>query len=227
MALFDAVLFDMDGVIMDSMEYHVKAWQEVYASLHRDRSREDILINESGLDLRGWYDSLHPVPLSPEPGPRELAAATGFVRAQGRRQRAILLQKYGSAIKPYPQALPLLRRLNYLNIPLALVTSSSRITLEAIVPLPLKDCFQAIIAAEEVERHKPDPAPYLAAAARLGVRPCSSLVVENSPGGIRAGLAAGAACVAIASTLPPACLSQADAVYPNLHELALAQGWEL
>jgi HAD superfamily hydrolase (TIGR01509 family) len=207
------------------MEYHVKAWQEVYASFNRYRSREEILLHEGALDLKEWYNSLHDTPLSDPTHPEELAAAYEFMRIQGRRQRAILLSKYLPEIKPYPDALPVLRSLLRLNIPCALVTSSSRITVQEIVPQALRDCFQIIIAAEDVPRHKPDPTPYLAAAENLQVRPQESLVVENSPGGIQSGLAAGAVCAAISSTLPAPVLRQAAAVYPSLRDLAVAQGW--
>jgi beta-phosphoglucomutase len=221
-----AILFDMDGVIMNSMDYHVKAWQEVYASFNRYISREEILLQEGSFDLKEWYNFLQDVPLSEAPGPEELAAAYEFIRAQGRRQRDILLSKYLQEIKPYPDALPVLRALGRLNIPCALVTSSSRITVQEIVPQALRDCFRIIIAAEDVQRHKPDPDPYLAAAEKLRIRPQESLVVENSPGGIRAGLAAGAVCVAVSSTLPASVLLGATAaVYSNLRDLAVAQGW--
>lgn len=113
----------------------------------------------------------------------------------------------------------MVRALRKRGVPCALVTSSSRHTMEAIVPTEIKICLQAVIGAEDVSNYKPKPDPYLAAADKLGVRADDCLVVENSPMGIKAALAAGATCYAISSTLEPVYLSIAHAVFPNLEQL--------
>jgi sugar-phosphatase len=75
------------------------------------------------------------------------------------------------------------------------------------------------VYADDVSRGKPDPEGYLTAAARLGVDPAEALVVEDSPPGIEAGRAAGAATVAVTSTHAAAQLEAADVVMESLEEL--------
>ena len=79
------------------------------------------------------------------------------------------------------------------------------------LPLP-----RVLVTAEDVERGKPDPQPYLAAAAALGVEPSRCLVVEDAPAGIAAGKAAGAAVLAVTTTFPASELGAADYLAPSL-----------
>jgi beta-phosphoglucomutase len=79
--------------------------------------------------------------------------------------------------------------------------------------------FDCIVAAEDVERGKPDPEPYLRAIQKLHVAPSEALVVENAPRGIRAGKSAGCGVVAITSTLSPYHLREADAIVHDFMEL--------
>lgn len=73
-----------------------------------------------------------------------------------------------------------------------------------------------LVCADEVERGKPDPDPYLQAATRLGVDPARCLVVEDSAAGVRSGHAAGAATLALLTSTPEAELGTADLVVPDL-----------
>ena len=86
------------------------------------------------------------------------------------------------------------------------------------------------MTAEDVERGKPDPQPYLAAAEALGVDPARCLVVEDAPAGIAAGRAAGAAVLAVTTTFAGSELGAADYVVPSLAAVSLrsvAEGGEL
>jgi beta-phosphoglucomutase len=79
--------------------------------------------------------------------------------------------------------------------------------------------FDCIITAEDVECGKPDPEPYLRAIQKLHVAPSECLIIENAPLGIRAGKSAGAAVVAITTTLAPYHLREADAIVHDFEEL--------
>ena len=223
--MFSAVLLDMDGVVMNSMDYHILAWQEIYRSLGKDISRQLILENEGTYDIKLWYNTLNDDQLGDNPTPQEMQKAFAFLHEQGQKQRATLLAKYLDKIKPYPEALPFVKALARRGMPCAMVTSSSRLTVEAIVPPELRSCLQTIVSAEDVARHKPDPEPYLEAARRLSVAAGDCLVIENSPGGLEAGLATGATCMAIISTLDASYLHKAQATFPNLYELGKSLGW--
>ncbi len=207
---------------MDSMTWHTKAWQEVFASQGKDVSTEFILQNEGSGDIFLWMKKIFDKDLDLEKNPREVEEALAYMRALGRQQRGIFLGKYKEKVCPYSGALPLLSALKKQGVPCALVTSSSRQTMEVIVPENIMDCLNATVAAEDVRKHKPEPEPYLAAAGKLKVRAQKCLVVENSPGGIKSGLSAGATAMAISSTLAPSFLSAAHQIFASLEELQAA-----
>ena len=87
------------------------------------------------------------------------------------------------------------------------------------LPLP-----RVLVTAEDVERGKPDPQPYLAAAAALGAEPSRCLVVEDAPAGIAAGKAAGAAVLAVTTTFAASALGAADYLAPSLAAVSVALG---
>jgi beta-phosphoglucomutase len=222
-----AVLFDMDGVIMDSMAYHCLAWQEVFRARGREVGREFILQNEGVSDVRFLMKNIFGRDLSGEGDDSpQLGEAVEFLQELGREQRKVFLSRYLPLVKPYPGAGGLLRFLRRRQIPCALVSSSSRLTIANIVPDDLRRLLAVVIGAEDVSRQKPDPAPYLAAAAALRADPGRCLAVENSPGGLQSALAAGARAVGLSTTLPPQLLASAHEVFPNLEALGAALGLE-
>jgi mannitol-1-/sugar-/sorbitol-6-phosphatase len=78
-----------------------------------------------------------------------------------------------------------------------------------------------LVTADDVQRGKPAPDPYLVAAERLGVAPTRCVVVEDAPAGVAAARAAGARVIAVASTMPPAALADADVVIAGLEDLSV------
>ena len=117
--------------------------------------------------------------------------------------------------------------LKAVGVPVALVTSSVRPMVEAFLSRLPEGTFDAVVTANDVENHKPDPEPYLRAAQLLGVDPAGCVVLEDSPSGIGSGLAAGTRVVAIPCIVPlPAqdglsrIGSAADLNIPLLEEIA-------
>ncbi|MBM3933013.1 MAG: HAD family phosphatase [SAR202 cluster bacterium] len=103
-------------------------------------------------------------------------------------------------LQPRPGVRRLLDRLAERRVPCALVTSGTRSYVEtASAQLGLRGYFAAVVAAEDVARHKPDPEPYLKAAAALGVAPSLCLALEDSPTGARSAKRAGMYCIAVPS----------------------------
>lgn len=173
----DAVLFDSDGVLVDSHEYVIVAWQQ--------------LISEFGIESDGILrdmigvravDTLSRV-LPPDVVPKAVA-----------RLEDIEVELALHCV-PMPGALELLAQLPQGSW--TIVTSGSARLAEARwrgagIPLPARP-----ITADRVTAGKPNPEPYLAAAAALGADPSRAVVFEDSPSGGRAGRAAGAAVVAV------------------------------
>ncbi|MFJ9558582.1 HAD family hydrolase [Streptomyces fuscichromogenes] len=127
-----------------------------------------------------------------------MSAAELYARVSGR-----LLDRLRLGVAPLPGAAGLLGALRRAGVPCALVSSSYRAMVDAVLPSLGRAEFAVTLAGDEVRHPKPDPEPYRTAAARLGVAPGRCVVVEDSSAGLRAGLAAGCVTVAVAPTREP------------------------
>jgi mannitol-1-/sugar-/sorbitol-6-phosphatase len=201
-----AVLFDLDGVLVESREATERVWlewaskkgigvQELRAAMHGVRSVEVVRALRPDLDA---------------------VAEAGLIELRQTRDVDGLRAVWGAAA--------VLRALKGDRV--AVVTSATRALAGARLAAVGIEAPAVVVHAEDVERGKPDPEGYLAAAARLGVDPAEALVVEDAPPGIEAGRAAGAATVAVTTTHPAAALSAADVVIETLEELPAVLGRE-
>ncbi|MFH1135895.1 MAG: HAD family phosphatase [Pseudomonadota bacterium] len=204
-----AVIFDLDGVILDSMSGHAAAWLETFAEAGFAVDEAYIYQNEGMLDLER---------LSILAGDGRVFDRDFFDRLLS-RQRDIYLGKFSSAVGIYPRAGRLVERLSAAGLALALVTSSSRQVLSPELRAWLDQYFDQVVTGDQVARTKPHPDPYLQALAGLGVDRTEAVVVENAPAGIEAAKAAGLTCLALTTTLPPANLGRADLVVGDHEDL--------
>jgi len=206
--LIRAVLFDYDGVIVDSMHHHARAWQRIFKKMGISITVEDIFLQEG----------------------RPTTDVVRFILQQHGRQadeetcRSIAKEKENMYIsqKPatvQPQVIQLISDLRRSGLAVGLVTGSPYRSLTAVLPPALLAAFDVIITADDVARGKPAPDPYLAAAQKLKLDPGSCLVVENAPLGIQAAKAAGMKVIGITTTLPEQALNQADVVVRHFEEL--------
>ncbi|MBM9506503.1 HAD family phosphatase [Streptomyces sp. KK5PA1] len=134
-----------------------------------------------------------------------LHRATGGTVPQARIAHdleAAFTARVATQARPRPGALTLLARLRAAGIPAALVTASPRHVADVVLRTLGAHWFALTVAAEDTARTKPDPDPYLRAAELLGVAPGDCVVVEDSPVGLAAALAAGCAAIAVPSTVP-------------------------
>ena len=217
---FEAVLFDLDGVILDSMGHHAQAWQEVLAGVGFRVPTSFILENEGALGAEVLARFLAEHGAEQGLGPEHLGQAQAGMARLLDQQAELYLARHAPEVRAYPGARGLLDFLGRAGVPSALVTSSRRALVSRCLEPGLLQSFAAVVAAEDVSRHKPHPDPYLAAARALGLEPSRCLVVENAPAGIAAALAAGATCYALCTTLPAAKLARAQAVFDGLEALA-------
>jgi HAD superfamily hydrolase (TIGR01509 family) len=177
---YEAVLFDFDGVLADTEPLHWEAWRDAVKPLGIELTWQlyrDELIGVSDPDLVRFLASV-----ARSPVPEQLVW-----QRFPEKQRLFLAKALASP--PIPE--PIRQMINHLShIKLAVVTSTSIREIEPLlVAAALRDCFQTIVAAEDVTRHKPDPEPYLEAARRLSVS--RALVVEDSDAGEAAARRAG------------------------------------
>lgn len=211
---FSAVLFDMDGVVLDTMDRHAACWSE--------------LLHENGFVVDLEFILRHEGCLRPEvlcelAGEGQELTAGDAANLMGDllpKQARMYIERYGDEVRPFPEALEIIRRIANNGLPMALVTSSSRPVVESTLDRELYGCFTHVITSEDVSRHKPDPEPYLAAAKALDVEPAHCLVIENAPAGILAANAAGATCYALTTTLNARYLDQASKIFSSHIDLA-------
>ncbi|MGZ3690726.1 MAG: HAD family hydrolase [Pseudobdellovibrio sp.] len=175
---FKALLFDLDGTLIDSMPLHNRAWKEILAD-HGCVMTDEILTEYTGVPNRktveifnkrfGWK-------LNPEH------------IADLKETRFLQILKDIKTIKITVDV----ARENFGKVPMAIVTGSVKApAIELIKLLDIEKYFSVVVTAEDTKNHKPDPEPFLLAARKLGVEPQKCLVFEDGALGIQGAHAAG------------------------------------
>ena len=200
--MFKAIIFDVDGVLVDSMRFHADAWVEAFREGGISIKREDIYEIEGGNERGIVTKIFEKAGEAPEPEDFESIP---------RRKRGILDL---GLLNPFDGMVGCLKELNK-SFHLALVSGSSRLVVGTVIENFFSDIFEVIVTGSDVENGKPSPEPYLKAVEKLSLPEDECLVVENAPMGIEAAKAAGLYCVAVASTLGPERLQHADLVFEN------------
>jgi sugar-phosphatase len=197
----DAIIFDLDGVLVDSAECIERTWrawatrnqldpESVIAVAHGRRAIETVQLVAPQLSAEAELDSL---------AASESTTSEGVYEITGARELLEMLPADKWAV----------------------VTSGIRAVAEfrlrhAGLPVP-----PVMICADEISRGKPDPEGYLTAAEQLGCSPAECLVIEDAPAGIEPARAAGMRVIAITTTYPPRMLTGADAVVERLTDLSV------
>jgi HAD superfamily hydrolase (TIGR01509 family) len=207
-----AVIFDFDGLIVDTEMPEYLAWQIVYARYGWPFPLSSWLRNVGRNDSP--FDPLGPF-RGPD-SPIEPPAALALWREHHER----LDREY---LKPLPGVLPLLDQLQEAGIRTAIASSTRRQRIETLVAaLRLQDRFGALACGDEVPRAKPAPDVYRLAAARLDVPAAACVALEDSEPGVRAAKTAGMACIAVPSQLTRTMdFSAADLVAASLLEVTV------
>jgi mannitol-1-/sugar-/sorbitol-6-phosphatase len=202
----EAVLFDLDGVLVDSAEVVERTWRrwagrhgldpaEVIRTAHGRRTIETVRLLAPHLAADDEVATLAASESTETDGIHEVPGARELLESLPPRSWAVVT----SGIRPVAEL-----RLRHTHLPTPPV----------------------LVTADQVRHGKPHPEGFLTAAARLGVDPARCIVVEDAPPGIEAAHAAGMRAVAIASTYDPQALAAADAVVPVLASLQIARSSE-
>ncbi len=217
----DAVIFDFDGVIVDSEPVHWAGFARVLSPLGLeltwDRYRERYL----GFDDRDCFAAVladHGVAAGEARLAELTAAKTGAVQ-----------EVLASSAAAMPGAVELISAVAAAGVPAAICSGALRPEIEiAARRIGVWDRFLVVVAAEDVRHGKPDPEGYRIAVDRLAamtgaaLRPGRCAAVEDSPAGIAAAKAAGLRVLAVAVSYPAGALTDADAVVPTLAAASLA-----
>jgi beta-phosphoglucomutase len=202
-----AVLWDMDGVLVDSAEYHFLAWRQALSS------QEGYEINYD--KFRHTFGQRNDTVLRDIFGPGY--ADESIARVADHKEAAYRALVRERGIAPLPGVLKWLAFLQQNGWGQAVASAAPRANVEAIVEaLGIRRYFDAITSAEDVTRGKPDPQVYLLAAERVGATPAKSIVIEDAPAGVEGARRAGMACIGVLSSHGQL---QADMVVHSLEEL--------
>ncbi len=200
------ILFDFDGVLVDSMNDNFCAWEKAFSDFGARIQKEEYFILEGRRLIEIAKILGEKYRISPENYPRIVGLKSKYY-----------LDLY--TFRFYPGVEEFIDLLKKENILISIVSASPREKIEKTVPQNFLKKFDAIIGGDDSEKGKPNPEPYLNACKKLGLIPKECIVVENAPLGIEAAKRAGIYCIAICSTLDKTFLKNADFVIDNFREL--------
>jgi len=203
-----AFIFDMDGVITDTMPYHLRAWRSVFAAQGIQTSHEDIYKREGQKGI----DSVRE--LFKEKG----GLYTGIIGQRLLEEKEKIFKRIFKR-KFIAGSRGFVKKYKTQGFKLALVTGTSRHEAKKLLPHELWDCFDVTVCGSDVQNGKPHPEPYLKALAKLNIKPKEAIVFENAPFGIRSAKAAGLTCLALETSLPASYLKNADAIFTSFKEI--------
>ena len=208
--MLNAVIFDFDGIIVDSEPIHFRAFQASLDPLGQHLHWQEYCADYIGLDDRDAFRK------ALGSGARDLDGdeLDRLIAGKARTFQAIVRAEKISA---FPGAAKLIETLSR-QIPVALCSGGLKgDILPVIGQLGLETAFSAIVTAEDTGISKPDPAPYLLAVRKLGLPDASAaLAIEDTVAGIASARGAGLKVLAVSNSHPPQRLSQADAVCSSL-----------
>ena len=208
----EAVLFDMDGVIIDSEPLWTNAEQHMLARRNLTYSAElkALLMGRDSQDSVALFIEHY-----------NLNEKVEDVIEERDHLVAGLFQEF---LQPIPHVLALIRSVRENGVKTAVVSSSPRRLVDLVLnKLGVNDLFDLVLSGDQVARGKPAPDIYLAAAEALHVKPENSLVIEDAPNGVVAAKAAGMSCLAVCTSVRETELAAADQVVSGFFGISYAE----
>ncbi len=203
-----SVIFDMDGVITNTMPDHFHAWKVTLQKYDIHVSHYDIYSREGQRGIRSVEELF-----------------MQFNKLFNERQALKILAEKEEYFKSFVKQRFVMGTRNFLKslhrrgVRLALVTGTSRHELHRILPEHLYNLFCVVVTGNDVHHGKPHPEPYLKAIEKLDIKKNEAVVIENAPFGIQSAKDAGLTCLALETSLPKKHLSRADHIFPSVKEL--------
>ncbi len=205
--MLKGLIFDVDGVLMDSMPYHADAWVQAFGEVGIHITNMDIYEIE-GSNHKGVVDLIfQKAGMEPDTSDYEVFLI--------KKRENFLRNNRAEPFKGMQMCLKALKK----KYKLAVASGADRTIVNALMGQFYPGIFEAIVSGEDVTRGKPDPEPYLKAALKLGLEPEECMVIENAPLGIKSAKMAGIYCVAVPTYLPKEKLMGADMVLTDHAEL--------
>jgi len=198
------VIWDMDGVLVDTAEFHFQAWSQALSE-HGIPFTRELFTATFGMNNASILQSLRVSP-------------TLRVSVSDRKEQ-LFRQAVRGRVQPLPGVLAWLERLEAAGVQQAIASSAPPANIDALVDeLGLRDYFDAIASGSDLPG-KPDPTLFLEAALLIGVPPERCVVVEDAIAGVKAARRAGMKCIAVTTTNPAHALNEADVIVERLDVL--------
>jgi len=217
----DALIFDFDGVVVDSEPVHLAAFQEILTLEGITMTHDDYYEKYLGFDD---FDCFKAVAAD-----NDMAFTDAKVRQLTAAKTQLVLDAFQTSVRALGGAVELIRQAASSGLPMAICSGSLRQEIElASEAIGVRDCFQVIVAAEDVHKGKPDPEGYRLALLQLsryvpdGPEPSKTVVIEDSPAGIEAAGALGIKVLAVSTSYPASQLTAADRIIESLAEVTPA-----
>jgi tRNA threonylcarbamoyl adenosine modification protein YeaZ len=205
-----AVIWDLDGIIIDSAPYHFKAWQRVFSTRGIDFSKKyfrQTFGQRNDAIIRGILGT---------------KVSLGEIEAISSEKEADFRRGIVEKLKPLPGVITLMNSLVREDVRMAIASSAPRENIELISNrIDIARCVQVVISEDDVTKGKPDPQGFLLAASRLGVEPKNCLIIEDAVAGVTAAKWAGMRCLAVTNSNTRDSLREADLVVDSLEEVAI------
>jgi beta-phosphoglucomutase len=203
-----AVIFDMDGVIVDNMPYHRRAWTEFFERHNPPMTLEDFIphMGKSNEDLLTVLFG------------RKITEDE--IRSLGEEKEALYREIYAPDVAPLPGFMDFLRSLKINHVKTAVATAAPKANLDFLLEhIDLRKSFDILIDDSEVKKGKPDPEIYLKAAKRLDYAPELCIVFEDSLAGVQAAINAGMKVIGVTTTNPPEKMQKAKLAIKDFTEI--------
>jgi beta-phosphoglucomutase family hydrolase len=205
-----AVIFDMDGVLVDNLLYHFDAWKQFSAAHAYQLTDEELTNYVNGRVSKEILEYLFKRELNPEE-----------VHRYTEEKEELYRSLYRPHLKPTEGLISFLENLKQHQVPIAVGTSAPATNIDfTLINAGIKDYFQTIVDARDVKKGKPAPEIYLKAARLLGMEPANCVVIEDALLGIEAAKRAGMKVIGIATTHKAEEITHTDLVIQDFHELS-------
>lgn len=204
--MIEAVIFDFDGVIADTMRDNCVAWQDAFKPYGFNLDAAEYYRMEGMGRFQIAELMIQKYHLDP-------AIKNDVVEAKE------LNYKNNNTFRLYTEVPAILRFLKEKKILVAIVTGASKARIGEHMDDKIKEQLSALVTADDVAHTKPHPEPYLKAVEKMGKKPGDCLVIENAILGIQSAKAAGCKCYALETTLKKPDLTMADEVFATHKEL--------
>lgn len=214
----EAVIFDFDGVIVDTEPLHYAAFQRTLEPLGLHFTWQEYVDIYIGFDDRDAFKHAF--------SSRDTLLDQDRLRRLIEQKAEFFLETIQAGVSAYPGVLELVFSLNKRKVPLAICSGALKSDIDPILAmLDLSDCFDIVVTADDVTASKPDPECYQLAFERLqsahqkSFSKCATIAIEDTPAGISSAKAAGLMVCAVTNSYPAARLDQATFITDSLSSL--------